>query len=688
MQIKQLKNIAIVVLIVLCCFPLISENIQASKTITVTSPNSGDIYYQEESYAITWTSNNTIDNVKIELYSGTSTHLYTITSSTSDDGYYLWYVPDNYAGSNYRIKITDINDPSSYDFSDSFQILSQYVTVLSPNTFSTCYKGGRYQITWDAQIKSSSVDIGLLIGPSYYPIAYSTPNDGVYDWTVSESLATNYYYQIKIKSDENSQFYDTSSYFTIQEVNIEITSPEQDDVLKIGETYGITWDGGVSGGEVDINLYQNSYNVGLIVRTDCDGVYNWDVSDEYGSGYSYQIKITSVSDYDNYDYTGYFTIRREAIDIYPSYTNLTLYKGYEKIITWTNENAGLYINISLYKDNDYYLTIDSNTSIYGYYSWVLPYTIETYDLYRIKITSLSDSNIYDYTDYFKIDEKWIKILSPTENDTCYIGGTIYILWDSKNAGGNVSIKLSHPKYDSHSKSGYQGSWWRQIISRTYNDGNVSWTVPTNIIPQKGFYLTIESSSDSELYNDSGFFPILSPITITCLEKDETWVRGKRYDITWDSQDFISDNVAIELYKDDNTYTYIAENTKNDGYYSWTVPQDYEASTTYSIKISDSSNPNIYTMSQGYMGLEEIPFFSGLNLMIILLVVIAVVSIFLIWFFKWKKSSFKLFSKKSKSGEEKLTQIEEHVDEIPGEIDTKSRELSQEEYEKIWENERF
>ena len=49
-----------------------------------------------------------------------------IVSSTPNDGEYYWTIPtiENITGLDPRIKITDVSNPSTYDYSDIFELTS------------------------------------------------------------------------------------------------------------------------------------------------------------------------------------------------------------------------------------------------------------------------------------------------------------------------------------------------------------------------------------------------------------------------------------------------------------------------------------------------------------------------------------------------------------------------------------
>ena len=96
-------------------------------TIAVTNPTSSTSWSEINFYTIRWTtSTNSITNVKIELYKGNTLveEITSIFGYTTNDGEYDFYVSssEDYEGNNYRIKISDYDDPQVYDFSPLFSI--------------------------------------------------------------------------------------------------------------------------------------------------------------------------------------------------------------------------------------------------------------------------------------------------------------------------------------------------------------------------------------------------------------------------------------------------------------------------------------------------------------------------------------------------------------------------------------
>ena len=71
--------------------------------------------------------------------------------------------------------------------------------------------------------------------------------------------------------------------------------------------------------------------------------------------------------------------------------------GTSNTITWTS-NISEDVKIELYKGGSIFYTITNSTSNSGNYLWTIPDTLHTGNNYKVKITSVLDSNINDYSD--------------------------------------------------------------------------------------------------------------------------------------------------------------------------------------------------------------------------------------------------------------------------------------------------
>ena len=86
---------------------------------TVTVPNGGESWSRGGTYEIKWDIGNVNTNIKVELLSGDALDT-TISSAHYNGGTLRWEISSNLSpGSNYKIRITGINDATKTDTSDS-----------------------------------------------------------------------------------------------------------------------------------------------------------------------------------------------------------------------------------------------------------------------------------------------------------------------------------------------------------------------------------------------------------------------------------------------------------------------------------------------------------------------------------------------------------------------------------------
>ncbi len=292
-----------------------------SDSFTVTSPTWSSSWQAGTVHEITWTSMGSIYYVNISLYYE-GIYYETITPSTPNDGSYSWTLSDIYAiyGDHYQIKIEDTSNPSTYDMSDTnFEIepLPDSLTVIGPTSSTSWQAGSTHTIIWSSTGLISDVIIKLYYLGSYHStIKASTPNNGSYSWTLSDTY-TNYgdFYQIRIEDISNPSTFNVSApYFEITAPEIDsitVTSPSSSTSWQAGTVHEITWTSTGSVSNVNISLYyMGNYYKTIASSTPNDGSYSWSLDasfDNYGDGY--QIRIQDVNDPSTFDQTtSYFEI--------------------------------------------------------------------------------------------------------------------------------------------------------------------------------------------------------------------------------------------------------------------------------------------------------------------------------------------------------------------------------------------
>ncbi|MCP6718614.1 MAG: DNRLRE domain-containing protein [Patescibacteria group bacterium] len=189
--------------------------------ITVTNPTSSSNWLELNIYTIQWTSTGDIDNVKIELYKGALfvEEITSVLGYTINDGTYDFYVSiaENYDGTDYRIKISDFDDPNVYGYSGYFSInvRSGTMTITSPTSSSSWQAGTIKSITWTSTGNLLNVDIEIYKGAVLMYYIYDVSNLGIKLWDIDAAIEIGTDWRIKISNSDNSAQYDWSDYFEI-----------------------------------------------------------------------------------------------------------------------------------------------------------------------------------------------------------------------------------------------------------------------------------------------------------------------------------------------------------------------------------------------------------------------------------------------------------------------------------------
>jgi len=135
----------------------------------------------------------------------------------------------------------------------------------------------------------------------------------------------------------------------------------------------------------------NSLAIGLSVTYDECGLLNtWDLT--YGTD-----TIMDIDQTQGGQYTPCQTIT------VTNPTGLIAWEtGTSHVINWNSTSGITNVKIDLYRNVILEATLSPSTLNNGSYSWTIPYGLVNSTLYQIKITDVSNSLIYNFSDYFEI----------------------------------------------------------------------------------------------------------------------------------------------------------------------------------------------------------------------------------------------------------------------------------------------
>jgi hypothetical protein len=102
-------------------------------TLTVTSPDGGEIWVIGESKNVTWGSTGTVSNVNIDFSANNGVSWISIATNTANDGIHTWTIPST-ASTSCLVRIQDAVDGDPSDTSNSVFSIVSGETVTAPST--------------------------------------------------------------------------------------------------------------------------------------------------------------------------------------------------------------------------------------------------------------------------------------------------------------------------------------------------------------------------------------------------------------------------------------------------------------------------------------------------------------------------------------------------------------------------
>jgi hypothetical protein len=216
----------------------------ASTNISLYSPVGNETYLVGSTQTINWYSQN-ITNVKLEYSTDGGLTYNTITSSTTNYGYYYWSVP-NTVSSTCKIRVSDaLNASTQSTTTGLFKIVTPIITVVSPNGGEVITGLGNHTITWNTNSISTYLSIAYStdnINWNNITTVYNTSGNGSYIWSVPNINSNTV--KIKISDYYQSSIYDYSdTTFTINlaPASVQVISPNGGESFAVGSSYYVHW---------------------------------------------------------------------------------------------------------------------------------------------------------------------------------------------------------------------------------------------------------------------------------------------------------------------------------------------------------------------------------------------------------------------------------------------------------------
>ncbi len=528
-------------------------------SITVTSPNGGDLWLQGETETITWDQTLVTGLVGV-LLNENGTDTMWVGAVAASDGQMTWEVRTSAApGSDYKVHIVSADNSAIEDLSDAtFTIMAPPLTLTSPNGGEIWVQDHTYAVTWNATDLTGYVAVLLYEnGTDVWWIDAALASVGQVLWTVPGGLTPGTDYSVRIIYGDDNRFQDLSDEpFTVAAGVADTTPP----VIKlVGETattaecgFDYTDEGATAIDDVDGDLTGNIVVGGDTVNTAVVGTYTVTYNVQDASGNS-AVEVTR-------------TVR--VVDIVPP--DVSPNYGWETQIvecgqTYTDLGAAAYdICVG-----------DVTGSIVVGGDTVNPAAVGTYSVTYSASDGMNTCEPATRTVIVEDTTPPVITLNGGTTVTVPRGGTYTepgaTVTDNCAAGVTVSIG---------------GDTVNTSVADTYtvtynaNDGNGNSAEVTRTV------IVAEAQS----------------LAVTSPNGGELWIQGETQLITWDETG-VTGSVACWLELDGAITKWIGMVPASDGELSYVLPMSVAPGSAYKVHIMSGDNNAIEDLSDDFFAIE-------------------------------------------------------------------------------------
>ncbi len=580
------------------CFVRVQDNSQSCKhdisdanfTILpddpkMNYPNGGEHLYPNCDVTITWDDTKYFSNVNIEYSSDNGVSWTNIISNTSNDGLYNWTVP-NVPSANCIVRVSNYSDPSYYDISDGVFEIEPPITVVSPLPGDTLNGCDKIPITWNKSrdcIGNFRIYSSFNNGITWNQIAYVGTNNSTtqtYFWTVPNGVI---YDSVLVKVESNSypttMYDETDSLLRIEPSNdITVTSPNGGEVIPNSSIQTITW--------TNLPSASGQYRIwtstqGIVANNITGNSYNWDVG-------NYPCTNCEVRVYDNLN-TCKYDQSDSDFTVLPKTPLLTSPDGGEVLdpicdyrIEW--DETTFYNNVRIDYSEDGGISwspITTNTNNYGYYYW------EVIDgpksNMRIRVSDVTDVNVYDISDADFSIRQPIKITAPLGGDTIAGCGQVTVTWE-KPPGNCITHFRLYRSIDNGVTWTYAGfAAANGSTTQSYTINLSNYTAPTPTL------FKVEDNYNTWRYDVTTVPTVFIPsndITVTYPNGGEQFEPDSNINITWTNLSSASGQYKVELIRATGTNYTLSNNLIGNSlnWNTYDIPDN-----DWKIKVSDYNN---------------------------------------------------------------------------------------------------
>ncbi|MFZ4548078.1 MAG: T9SS type A sorting domain-containing protein [Bacteroidales bacterium] len=230
----------------LLIFSSVTSTPALAQSLTIQTPNGGEVWTYGGTEIATWTGQNLSGIVKIEFsYNGGTNWWYFGEVPSGPNGGSASVSVPNTSTSNAILRITDVANPSVSDISNApFSVYVPAIFIWEPSANSAVFANSLSQVYWILNITGITLlnaDISTDNGLTFTPVAQNLNALASYTY-INLSDTPVEACILKLSNAENPSQYGLSEVFTISPLPVyTLTSPDGGEIINTFSPFTITW---------------------------------------------------------------------------------------------------------------------------------------------------------------------------------------------------------------------------------------------------------------------------------------------------------------------------------------------------------------------------------------------------------------------------------------------------------------
>ncbi|MEQ6121775.1 LamG-like jellyroll fold domain-containing protein [Reichenbachiella sp. MALMAid0571] len=615
-------------------------------TISIESPNGGEIYEQKSSHSISFvtTGISRTRSLVLEYSINDGTNWTGIASGLVGqfEGNYNWFIDQSkYAtGNSYKIRIRT-QDGTVEDTSNTFFSIIEprpVLTLLDPNGSEKIKRNSTFSILWDSKnfqgsetlIIEYSKDGGL--SNDWFFIAQGTVSGfgGKYQWFINPATyTTGTQYKVRVRNTNSTALDDSDQNFQIvPEVvkSILVTFPNGGEVIEQNSTQVIKWNTTNFIGSESLVIEYTTSNAWQELATGTansfNGSLNWFVDNTiFGVNTDYQVRVrtvdSSVSDRNNEVFSVVAPVTQVLAMIAPvGGEQIEQNETYNIRFSSTGFAGSDVLRLEYSNDGVGWNAISTNTvsGFGGNYIWIVDdFIYNARADYRIRIIDDASGSIISEGGIFEIIEpevvSEITVSSPNTNEQISLNSNYKIEWSTEGIPDSETLIIEFS-----ADGGF--SDWDFLTTGTVSslEGQYNWFVDETIY-DLGISNKIRVRTADDVVSDESddFFEIISPdrvaFNILSPNGGEVLQQNATIDILFNTLGLEDDETIVLEYSTDGfNWTNLATTTviSFNGKFSWFIdPVVFLPHQRYRIRIRNTDSSAIDESDDLFEIIEEI-----------------------------------------------------------------------------------